>query len=68
MIIKYGVYDGKELKVKMDAIRQEPRQQVQLYFDMLVYKGEDFLGGKKEKISSPFQAENQKVMCGAYLC
>jgi hypothetical protein len=24
MMAKYGVYDGEELEVKMDAIRQEP--------------------------------------------
>ncbi len=35
MMEKYGVYDGEELKVKMDAIRQELRQRVQLYYDRL---------------------------------
>jgi hypothetical protein len=33
MIAKYGVYDGEELRVKMDAIRHELKQWVQLYYD-----------------------------------
>jgi len=28
MIVKYGVYDGEELKVKMDAVRQELKKWV----------------------------------------
>ncbi len=32
-MVKYGVYDGEDLKVKMDAIGQELRQWVQLYYD-----------------------------------
>jgi hypothetical protein len=28
MLAKYKVYDVKDLKVKMDAIKQEPRQWV----------------------------------------
>lgn len=35
MITKYGVYNGEELKVKMDAIRQELKIWVQLYYDKL---------------------------------
>ncbi len=33
--LKYGVYDEDELKMKMDAIMQKPRQRVQLYYDRL---------------------------------
>jgi hypothetical protein len=33
--LKYGVYDEDELKMKMDIVRQEPKQKVQLYYDML---------------------------------
>jgi hypothetical protein len=35
MMVKYGVYDGEDLKFEMDAIKQEPRQWVQLYYDGL---------------------------------
>jgi hypothetical protein len=35
MMVKYGVYDNEELKMKMDAIKQELRQWVQLYYDRL---------------------------------
>jgi hypothetical protein len=35
MLAKYGVYDGKDLKVKMDIIKQESRQWVQSYYDRL---------------------------------
>ncbi len=35
MMAKYGMYDVEVLKVKMDAIRQESRQCVQLYYDRL---------------------------------
>jgi hypothetical protein len=35
MIAKYGVYDGEELRVKIDAIRLELKQRVQLYYDRL---------------------------------
>jgi len=28
MIVKYGVYDGEELRVKMDAVRQELKKWV----------------------------------------
>jgi hypothetical protein len=35
MLAKYGVYDGKKLKVKMDVIKQEPVQRVQNYYDRL---------------------------------
>ncbi len=33
--LKYGVYDEDELKMKMDAICQELRQKVQLYYNRL---------------------------------
>jgi hypothetical protein len=33
--LKYGVYDEDELKMKMDIVRQEPRQRVQLYYGRL---------------------------------
>jgi hypothetical protein len=32
---KFGVADLDELWVKMDFVKQEPTQQVQLYFDKL---------------------------------
>ncbi len=32
---KYGIYDEDELRLKMDAMREEPRQRVQLYYDRL---------------------------------
>jgi hypothetical protein len=35
MLAKYGVYDGEELKVKMDVIKQKPMQWVQSYYDRL---------------------------------
>ncbi len=35
MVVKYNMYDEKYLKVKMDAIRQEPRYHVQNYYDRL---------------------------------
>jgi hypothetical protein len=35
MLAKYKVFDGEDLKVKMDIIKQEPRQQVQNYYDRL---------------------------------
>jgi hypothetical protein len=31
--LKYGVYDEDELITKMDAVHQEPKQKVQLYYD-----------------------------------
>lgn len=35
MLAKYKVYDGEDLGVKMDVIKQEPKQQVQSYYDRL---------------------------------
>jgi hypothetical protein len=35
MLAKYKVYDGENLRVKMDIIKQEPRQHVQSYYDRL---------------------------------
>lgn len=35
MLAKYGIYDGKELRIKMDFVKQEPRQHVQIYYDRL---------------------------------
>jgi hypothetical protein len=35
MLTKYGVHDGEELRVKMDVMKQEPKQQVQSYYDRL---------------------------------
>jgi nicotinamide mononucleotide adenylyltransferase len=32
---KYGALDPKEIRVKFDAIKQEPRQWMQLYYDRL---------------------------------
>jgi hypothetical protein len=32
---KYDIYDENELRLKMDAVWQEPRQRVQLYYDRL---------------------------------
>jgi len=50
MITKYGVYNGEELKVKMDAIRQELKIWVQLYYDKLerlLVKGEIFYAKRR---------------------
>jgi hypothetical protein len=33
--MKYGVYDEDELRTKMDVVRQETRQKVQLCYDSL---------------------------------
>jgi len=33
--LKYGVYDEDELKMKIDIVRKEPKQKVQLYYVML---------------------------------
>lgn len=33
--LKYGVYDEDELKMKMDIVRQKPKEKVQLYYVML---------------------------------
>jgi hypothetical protein len=52
MMEKYGVYDGEELKVKMDAIRQESRQRVQLYYDRLEQL---FMRGKKNYVERRFK-------------
>ncbi len=35
MLTNYGVYDGEEMKVKMDVIKQDPMQWVQNYYDRL---------------------------------
>ncbi len=61
MITKYGVYDGEELRVKMDAIRQELKQRIQLYYDRLeplFVKGK-ILDAKKEEGFQPIS--NQKL-------
>jgi hypothetical protein len=42
MLAKYGVYDGEEVRIKMDSVKQEPRQCVQIYYnrlECLVVKG-----------------------------
>jgi hypothetical protein len=43
MLAKYGVCDEKELRVKMDVIKQKPMQWVQSYNDRLEHL---FLKGK----------------------
>jgi hypothetical protein len=35
MEYKYKVVDPKEIKMKLDVIKQEPKQWVQLYYDIL---------------------------------
>jgi hypothetical protein len=35
MLTKYDVYDGEEMKLKMDVIKQYPMQWVQNYYDRL---------------------------------
>lgn len=35
LIEKFGQYDAVEVKGKLDAIKQEPRQRVQAYYDRL---------------------------------
>jgi hypothetical protein len=35
MLAKYGVYDGKELQVNMNFVKQKLRQHVHIYYDKL---------------------------------
>jgi hypothetical protein len=35
MLLKYGTVNKKEIKAKLYVIKQEPRQQIQGYYDMM---------------------------------
>ncbi len=35
MIQKYGNFDANDIRMKLDAIKQEPRERVQKYFERL---------------------------------
>jgi hypothetical protein len=64
MIAKYGVYDGEELRVKMDAIKQKPRQRVQLYHDKLEHlfvKGKTFDAERRRRFMAHFKPEIKKL-------
>jgi hypothetical protein len=61
---KYGVYDSVELSVKMDAIRQEPRQQVQLYYvklEGLFVKGKILDAKWKKRFLAHLKLEIRKL-------
>jgi hypothetical protein len=63
---KYGVLDPKEIRINFDAIMQEPRQWVQLYYDrlekLLYYKGENQRGGIETMVFVCIGAENKLYM------
>jgi hypothetical protein len=64
MITKYGVYDGEELRVKMDAIKQKPRQRVQLYHDKLEHlfvKGKTLDVERKRRFIAHFRPKIRKL-------
>ncbi len=35
MLLKYGTMDKEDIKAKLDVIKQEPKQQVQGYHDIM---------------------------------
>jgi hypothetical protein len=35
MLLKYGTLDKEEIKTKLDVIKQEPKQRVQGYYDIM---------------------------------
>ncbi len=35
MLLKYGTMDKEEIKAKLDVIKQEPKQQIQGYYDIM---------------------------------
>jgi len=35
MVQKYGTIDADDIRMRMDAIKQEPRERVQRYFERL---------------------------------
>ncbi len=35
MLLKYGTMDKEDIKAKLDVIKQEPKQQVQGYYDIM---------------------------------
>jgi len=47
MEYKHKVVDPKEIKMRFDVIKQEPKQWVQLYFDRLE---KNFTGGNKKEV------------------
>jgi len=61
---KYGKYDHEELKVKMDAIRQEPKQRVQLYYvklEHLFVKGKILDAKRKRRFFAHLKLEIRKL-------
>jgi len=47
MLLKYGMVDKEDIKVKLDQIKQEPKQRVEAYHDMMEKL---FIKGKLEDI------------------
>jgi hypothetical protein len=35
MLLKYGIVDKKDIKAKLDVIKQEPKQQVKGYYNIM---------------------------------
>ncbi len=69
MIQKYGNIDADDIRMKMDAIKQEPRERVQKYFerlDKLFRKDSGCVA--KEEIPGQTQARNPEVMCCKGVC
>ncbi len=68
IMVKYGMYDGKELMVKMDTIRQEPRQQVQLYYVKLerIFVKVKIFGAKRRRRFLAHLKLEIKKLCVVY--
>jgi len=71
MIQKYGNIDVDDIRMKMDAIKQEPKERVQKYFehlDKLFRKGKVAGSGAEEEILGQTKAKNPEVVCSANIC
>ncbi len=47
MLLKYGIMDKEEIQAKLDQIKQEPKQWVQIYHDIME---KSFTRGKLEDV------------------
>jgi hypothetical protein len=65
IIHKYGDVDVDDIRVKLDAIKQEPKEKIQEYFEhfQIISKGQDTRCRAKEKISGQIEARNSKIVC-----
>jgi hypothetical protein len=71
IIHKYGNVDADDIRMKLDAIKQKPKERVHKYFerlDRLFQKGKIQDAEQKRRLFGQIKAGNSKAVCGKDVC